>query len=50
MSNNAVRLLYARPDEWSEPIPLNDTGGILRGLTPTDVMRILTKRIPLPPR
>ena len=39
---------YARPDEWSQPMPMT-TGGILRGLTPTDVMRILTKRIPLPP-
>ncbi|MGB3614684.1 MAG: hypothetical protein WBA10_12900 [Elainellaceae cyanobacterium] len=39
---------YARPDEWSQPIPLAGNSGILRGLTPTDVMRILTKRIPLP--
>ncbi|MGF1535577.1 MAG: hypothetical protein ACFB4J_03680 [Elainellaceae cyanobacterium] len=39
---------YARPDEWSQPIPLAGNSGILRGLPPHDVMRILTKRIPLP--
>lgn len=39
---------YARPDEWSQPIPLAGHSGIIRGLTPTDIMRILTKRIPLP--
>ncbi|MGB3614783.1 MAG: hypothetical protein WBA10_13405 [Elainellaceae cyanobacterium] len=39
---------YARPDEWSQPLPLAGSGGILRGLTPHDVMRILTKRITLP--
>jgi len=42
------KLGYARPDEWSHPIPLAGNGGILQGLTPHDVMRILTKRIPLP--
>ena len=41
------KLGYARPDEWSQPIPLAGSG-IIRGLAPTDVMRILTKRIPLP--
>ena len=39
---------YAHPSEWSHPIPLAGSSGILRGLTPQDVMRILTKRIPLP--
>ncbi|MGF1513986.1 MAG: hypothetical protein ACFB5Z_09875 [Elainellaceae cyanobacterium] len=41
---------YAEPREWSQPLPLSNTGGILRGLTPTDVMRILTKRISIPQR
>ncbi len=41
---------YAEPHEWSQPIPMTNTNGVLRGLTPTDVMRILTKRIPLPRR
>ncbi|MGF1515255.1 MAG: hypothetical protein ACFB5Z_16365 [Elainellaceae cyanobacterium] len=42
------QLGYAHPSEWSQPLPMSNTGGILRGLTPTDVMRILTKRISLP--
>ncbi len=42
------KLSYARPDEWSDPIPLSNTNMGLRGLTPTDVMRILTKRVSLP--
>jgi len=41
---------YATPGEWSYPIPMGNTNGVLRGLTPTDVMRILTKRIALPQR
>ncbi len=41
---------YAEPHEWSQPIPMVNTDGVLRGLTPTDVMRILTKRITLPRR
>ena len=41
---------YADPGEWSHPIPMGNNSGVLRGLTPTDVMRILTKRVPLPRR
>ena len=41
---------YAHPSEWSHPMPLAGNSGLIRGLTPTDVMRILTKRITLPPR
>ena len=43
------QLGYAHPSEWSDAIPLTHSN-ILRGLTPTDVMRILTKRISLPRR
>ena len=39
---------YAHPSEWSHPVPLAGSSGLIRGLTPTDVMRILTKRITLP--
>ncbi len=42
------KLGYAHPSEWSAAIPLAGNSGILQGLTPTDVMRILTKRIRLP--
>ncbi|MGF1515687.1 MAG: hypothetical protein ACFB5Z_18575 [Elainellaceae cyanobacterium] len=42
------QLGYAPADEWCDPIPLAGSSGILRGLTPHDVMRVLTKRIPLP--
>ncbi|MGB3612530.1 MAG: hypothetical protein WBA10_01960, partial [Elainellaceae cyanobacterium] len=46
---NRLHLLgYAEPREWSQILPLGNPEGILRGLTPTDVMRILTKRISLP--
>ena len=42
------KLGYAHPSEWSIPMPLAGNTGILRGLTPSDVLRILTKRIRLP--
>ena len=42
------QLGYAHPSEWSQLLPIGDRNGILQGLTPTDVMRILTKRITLP--
>ena len=42
------QLGYAHPSDWSQALPLGSADGILRGLTPTDVMRILTKRISLP--
>ena len=48
--NRLHMLGYAEPREWSQILPLNNPDGILRGLTPTDVMRILTKRITLPPQ
>ncbi len=44
------QLGYAHPSDWSQTLPLNNPDGVLRGLTPTDVMRILTKRISLPQR
>ena len=40
------KLGYAHPSDWSDPIPLSHSS-FLRSLTPTDVMRIVTKRIRL---
>ncbi len=40
---------YARPDEWSWPVPLVNSD-IIRSLTPGEMMRILTKQVPPPGR
>lgn len=48
--NRLYTLGYAQLIEWSRILPITKSGEIVRAARPDEVMRILTKRIPLPPR
>lgn len=48
--NRLYTLGYAQMIEWSRILPITKSGEIVRAARPDEVMRILTKRIPLPPQ
>ncbi|MGF1538373.1 MAG: hypothetical protein ACFB4J_18075 [Elainellaceae cyanobacterium] len=42
------RLGYADPNDWSIPLPITRTTEVIHAADPGEILRILTKRIPLP--
>lgn len=46
--NRLYTLGYAQLTEWSRPLPIVRSQEVIRSARPDEVMRILTKRIPLP--
>ena len=48
--NRLYTLGYAQLIEWSPLLPITKSGDLVRAARPDEVMRILTKRIPLPQR
>lgn len=42
------KLGYADPNDWSLPLPIIRSTEVVRAARPGDIMRILTKRIPVP--
>ena len=48
--NRLYTLGYAQLIEWSRPLPIIQSGEVIRNARPDEVMRILTKRIPRSPK
>ena len=44
------KLDYAEINDWSIPLPIIHSTNVIRTANPSDVMRILTKRIAVPTR